>query len=267
MIEIKSIDLTRLNVTMNRYVKELGLKSADVTFKTAGLLVRDLVTRSAPSNLARAQQRSVRFSKNVFNQARPRAFAFAAAQRGHGDLRWLSSGPDFLLGTMKESFQPQMSAQEAIKIYAEKAQPAGKKFGKSYERIGRRGKQAVMRLNRIVISRSALLGLQKHLKDNFGKLKASWAVGWAQLQVKGRLPSWVAKHIPKMRGRGLGEIRPNLKGDRPTITIISRASGCASQQSLQMIKGALRYRVEAMKRDIKLYAKGVKKIAGFKNWK
>lgn len=262
MIAIQGIDLTLMNTRMNRYVTELGMKASDVTKQQAGLLLRDIVNHSGPVNLAKSQKQAVEFSKNVFNQVRPAQFAFKRPQQGTGEMRWLAAGPQFLLGTDAANFQPEMSVEQAANIYFEKTK--ANKFGPSYVRAGRRGKQHVMKLNRIVIRRGTLRSLQKIITEGFGKLKASFAVGWDELGVKGRLPAWVKRHIQKSKSNGRGQVIVNLKSTRPSVTIISRANGCTGEKSLAVIKGAVRYRSAAMLKDLALYAKGIKKHAGFK---
>lgn len=249
------IDTSNFTARTRLWAKSSGLSFRDGLRKQAGLLIRDLVNSSAPRNLARAKKLAEREVKQVFRAAPPQVFV--GDKRGHGRMVWLYAHPRALTGVATEDFQTGIGPDEMKEaFYLQKF-----KRGIAWRESGTRGKQHVLWLNRIVVRRMA--AFIKKLRDRFGLLKASWAVGWDVLNVAGRLPDWVRKHVRSGEARGV-LVNGLANAERPFLNMISTANGVERRASLVAIRLAVRRRQVAMLRDIRYYLDGTKKKSGLK---
>lgn len=258
MLAIQNFDITRLRVRLNEFKQFTGKSDDEVVRNQGGLLMRDLVKDAPPKNLAESQRKAEGFAKNVF--APMPNDTFQSTQRGQGDIAWLYSGPQFILGTARGNYQPNLSTEAMRSVYAKESRK--KTFGKRYERIGKRGQQAVIRLNRMVVRRGNLRQFTAGLRNTFGKLKGAWSEGWDLIGVKASLPNWIRRHHGKGRGSFL-----LTSGTKPTLTLINRANGVESEYSRRAISHALRRRAGAIAADIRRQIQGNYRRAGFKNAK
>lgn len=249
-------NLMRFNQAMSRFDTELGMMPGVVVKDQAGLLMAELVRQEGPKDLATLERNIDRDVKKKF--ATMPAGALTASHRQGKGFVWLLASPYSLTGVKPERFKLEANADSLKKLYYTEELAKQK-----YSKIGRRGKQAVVELNRIVVRKGVLQQFKKLLKSAGGKLKASWALAWPTLQPKGRRPpKWVMRHVGgKAKGgfiNGLG-----FPG-KATFTLISRATGVEQPHSKIAVNKALTTRFHKMSADIKLYLKGIKKRVGFK---
>lgn len=251
------LDMTNYRSRVATWSKAVGVSMREGLQIQVGLLVKDLVAGAAPKNLNKAQKRAERDVKRLF--AAGPITAFPQEQRGgKRGIFWLASGPEWIYGVEPPDLQPHASLDQMRRIYSEsRNQPRGK----AWLELGKRGKQKAMRLDRIVVGAAKLQRFIKNQMQRFGLQKAAWGVGWDILQVRGRLPQWIRKHITS--GEAKGVMLNNLSAPKPSVTIISRATGVERASSLRMVRGAIKKRAAAMLKDMKLYLNGTKKRAGF----
>jgi hypothetical protein len=252
------IDTSNLVKRTQVWSKAAGLSFRDALEVQAGLLVKDLVAGAAPRSLARAQKRAELDVKHVFNPGPTAAFA-SAKRGGKKGMTWLYASKEAVVGIKSTDLRQGDSAVSLLKLYrAAQKKPRGA----TYKKLSTRGKQRVMQLNRIVIGRAKFSRFVETIRARFGMQKASWAVGWVALKVKGVLPAWVWKHVATGEAKGV-LVNGLANAEKPYLQIISRATGVERQSSLRAIRAAVKKRHGSMLADMRLYLNGTKKQAGF----
>lgn len=286
------LELASLNSRIRTWAKVVGLSLKDALVKQAGLLKWELMAGAPPKNLRRSKQRGIRDASLLFHP-RPRDYFRTKKQRGRNGIIWLYATPQILYGVQDEDYRPEMTLTDALQIKSGKPfrferqnkwqdlgqvsstrfVKAGKFKRSSLTAKGRLRKgvsltssetgQKAIKVNRTIITQSTFRKLQKHLSDQFGKLKAAWVVDLSRFKVARAIPEWVMKHVRAGRARGFTVMQ--LNGPKPYIQIISRAHGVEHKASINNARRAARKRLGAMLADMRLHLRGVKKQAGFKH--
>lgn len=262
MITITGIDITRLNVGVHQAVRALGVKTADFVFVRAGLLVKRLTLKSLPTNLAKAQKQADLDVKRSLYPVSGKLFTGRKAKKTTGGGRWMyaypknESGHSGLVGVGAKDWKP--NADGLLLHRTEQKRQKGPRW----LTFGKRGNQRVQIIDKPVVAKSVYKKTVRAVRESFGKIKAAFASCWAPLRVTGSIPNWIAKHIPGQIAKGCRVI-PDLKGDKPNITIIVRAKGIEGKKQLSIIRGGLKAEFYAMKKDVQLYLSGVKKLSDF----
>ena len=278
-----TVDTTKLTVTLKRYAQELNLSLRKVVRHQAGLLKADIVDALPPRLLAKSKKQAEKDARHYF---RPGATkdgkawtVFAGAQAGRGQTRWLYAGPTFLAGVATADFQPGMTVDQMRRIMGEsqlrgaawhdlgqfegikgKSSNKGLKFRREYK--PKRGQQHVMLLRRTVVLPSTYKALVKAVQNNFGRLKASFAVDWELFQIARPLRAWIAQHLPNAKGR---TVDMSFNMENPYVELISTASGVSHEKSIKAIRAGVKKRVGAMTADLRNQLNGAYKRAGFAN--
>lgn len=167
-------------------------------------------------------------------------------QGGDSSMKWIIAGPHFLYG-----LPPKLDLRgrgEIIQEYRSFKDAGGKRI----TTIGRRGKQKVYAINRLVADKAAVRNLVKRLVDNIGRAKAAWAQA-ASILGETDIPGWISKHFPTPKG----VLTQSGSGVGSSVTIGSRAPGVGKQSA--MYKGVFRRRINSMKARIKLINSGYAK--------
>jgi len=185
-------------------------------------------------------------------------------ESNHNGFRWLTAGPNWVLGIKDEDYQMGMSADVALKNYMkDKAQ---RSRGKAYIELGTRsakeGKhQHLLMLNRTRVTKATFTGVVKAISEKVGQSRAAFAYAATQLLPGKSYPSWISKHFPSVNGKAI--FVDSKSAEFPTVTIGSRAKGVNSNP---YIVDAISRAVDARK---KIMAKKVLQILkGYTyNWK
>lgn len=253
------VDMTLMHQRLTEWAKATGVSMSEAVEKQAGLLKIDLMNAAPPKSLKKSRAQAARDAKKTFFGRDGTSFA-GRQRRGRRGMTWLYAGKKsgrFLVGTADADFQPQLSAGQMKKVHGDSR---GQFRGAGWHFIGVRGRGtdafSVWKVNRVVVRKTSMTGLQKLLMDAFGKLKAAWIKDIEQFPVaRGSVPKWVANHVPN----ALGENTIQTQSARPVVEIINRSPGVNGKKSLEIIHSTLRKRMAAMKIDIGLYLKGIKK--------
>lgn len=260
------VDTTRLTATLKRYARELDLSLPKVVRHQAGLFKAEVVNTLPPKNLKKSQAKAVKDTKKVFfTGEKPLDIFFGSQAQGAG-MRWLyagNKGGRFLVGVQPDDFQPGMGVKEMQREQNELLR--GHFRGAGWHLIGQRGKNnpfKIFRVNRTVVRRGQREQLNRKLMDNFGRLKASFAMDWERFNIAKPLRNWIRKHVPNARGRTLDFSK---LPDKPFVEMISTAHGVSKPQALKAINAAVKKRVGAMTADLRNQLKGAYKRAGFAN--
>jgi len=266
-----TVDMTLLHQRIPEWAKIVGVTVDDALAYHAGQLKWELMAGAPPKSLAKSQAKAVKDTKKVFFAGKEGGKAldifFGPQAQGKG-MRWLYAGPKYLVGVQPDDFQPGMGVDQMQREMNEYRR--GFFRGAGWHEIGIRGRgagaetggQHVHRINRTIVRRGELEKLRKVLKNNFGKLKAAWAVGMEQFPVAASkaIPGWVKKHIPTASGRN--EI--HLSGPATYVEIINFSPGVTHDRAMANVRRAVKKRAGAIKKDLQLYLQGIKKAADFK---
>ena len=116
------------------------------------------------------------------------------------DFTWLYAAPAALVGINDEDMQKSASAEQAVAFLrvTQKSVPRGNR----YERIGTRGIQSIMRINRVAVSRVAYNGALNMLLEKTGQLRAACYRIAKQCGSKKRVPAWLEKKFAAVAANG-----------------------------------------------------------------
>lgn len=168
------------------------------------------------------------------------------AHQGTGDIRWISSGPNFLVGVQRNA-QPPANVEAIQGIIREKK-------GRAAIEISRRGKQRVYLSNRASISKQQAQSAIRQIKQKVGRLKASWAQT-ASVLGEASIPQWVSRHFPTPKNRmNLSNL---FNDNHPSAVFGSAAPGVNKFASL--IQAAANVRAKIIAARTKLIISGYSK--------
>jgi len=267
-------DLTMLNDRMAIYANALKLEPRQVVKMQAGILSRELASGAAPKS-KEALDRSIESDvRRVYSPA-PKKMLPIAHRQGKG-FTWIMATPDTVVGVKNYDYHMEDTVEDMTRFF-HKTKPRGKRYevlgirrqsaGARIMRMarGRYGRQHVQRLNRIVVPRGVYSQFLARQKKRGGILGGSWVVSWNVLQPKGaKPPAYKFRHVQDGTARGTYIDGLGIPG-HATFTLVNRATGCTNESQLEMVRGKLRHRAEAMAADLQNLLRGAYKRAGFKN--
>jgi hypothetical protein len=254
MSEVTAVDLTGLN----RFVSELfgallgagkgGEGDAQQFVKVqAGLLAQEISRELGPKTLEGAEKR-IELDVRKFMSVKPDYSNLNDDLRlsKQSDWTWLSAGPRFLLGIDDLDLKEKVSAGEALRLLRAEQTDIPHGRGNAYIEKGMRGKQHVLRLNRIKVSKMAFAGMVQAIKREAGLLRASFA--WTAqrlLQHAKAPPQWVSRHFDTQAGgRALFNISAINHPTSPSIEFGSTAKGVVDNP---IVAGKIAHAVERRK--------------------
>lgn len=238
-------------------IYDAGLNAKKVVAKETGEVIKTLVRLSPPTSLEKSKTKSARDIKSVFKPIPPDIFE---GHKANGQLRWLYSTEQVLLGVSKTDFKPQMDLHSAARILAINR----RQRGQPYTLLGHRKNQKVVQINRTVISPSTFKSLVAEIKSHFGRLRASWLVSVARGPIKlsggNQPPQWVQKHVAKAKGTFVDGL---AIPDFPRFSIISTATGIGKPGIQKIMRTALNLRGRAMQSNALLFMAGKKHLSDY----
>lgn len=178
----------------------------------------------------------------------------------YSEFTWLYASPGSLVGINDEDNQIAASGEDALRYLraGQKAMPRGK----TYEGLGQRGRQHIVRLNRVLVTKSAFNQARKLIAQKTGQLRAAcYAVAKKYVPNK-RVPQWIAAKIPaaeiagKSSSREIGMDTPNA-----AIEFAIRSQGVVSNERLNAkFQGAIKGAAISMAAKAKKIAAGAKYV-------
>ena len=198
----------------------------------AGQLAWEISEQIGPKTLAEGNRKLEKdMRRTFFPLASGPAEQFVGRQGKSNDL-WLFSysknGNSFLVGAHQFDIVGNGTNLKPI-LYGDNA-----RRGAAWGRVGNRGRQGVIVLNRKVVTESAYANLVASIRKGFGQARASFARTAMELVPKKRIPAWVSAQIQATIGNGksLFDITGlNSKTD-PFIEFGSRARGVVSNPKI-----------------------------------
>ena len=152
------------------------------------------------------------------------------------DFTWLYAGKNFVAGINDEDNQVRASADEAKQFL--RTGQATPDRGDAWQTLGYRGqakaaggrgRQHLLRLNRVRVSASAFNAVRKTLTARIGELRASFAYTASRMIPSKPIPNWLARHFPtRVRGKAVFNEDGLLHPLAPFIEFGSNAKGVNS---------------------------------------
>jgi len=229
-----TVDMTGLNEKLGNLLGALigtGQKGDIHTFlrTEAGQLAWDISNAVGPTNAESARDGVSKSMAYVFRTEPSSNLDRDQRYSSTADFTWIyswSKNGGGVIGVNDEDNQTRAGAGELETMLR-----AGLKHkrGKAYIDLGKRGKMHIMRLNRIMISKSGWNGLAKKIMDSTGQLRASFAATAERCGIKKRIPAFVRRHITGgMSKKSIFDDSAMNHPTNPSITFGSTAKGVFS---------------------------------------
>lgn len=224
------IDLSGLNGQFQAYQDALIGAGQDgdlqLIVKDEGrLLAWDISKALGPRKKSRGEAKVYQDAKRTYAPGPLVAFPQSKRQGAGGDagLTWLYAGPTFLVGVEHENLQPNLSDTA---MRQEQAANNQRTKGKAWLAIGRRGKQAVMKWNRVIVTRGAFNSFVRSKNERVGRMRATFAYA-AHMLGQSRIPGWIARHFQKVAADGRAIYNPEKLQNKvaPALQFGSGAPG------------------------------------------
>ena len=256
----KSFDA--FSLTMARYVDELGMAGEKVVRQQAGLLARQLIAQTRPSSVQQAKNRIAEHVNLKAAKVAGATLAFSddfmdreyGGKEGQGDVKWLFSTPSILVGIEAGRDYRGDSPEQLLKRLASES------FNKhGMARAGNRGSQAVRIYRNWLIKKSTLKQAVALAQKGIGKLKAGWVPAWRAVGAPNGSLGPVPAKILEQPDRGRWNDGLGVPGN-PSFEMINFARGANEKNCGETVRNAMAVRMKFMIADLKLYARGIKKV-------
>jgi hypothetical protein len=158
----------------------------------------------------------------------------------YSDFTWLTASPYSLTGINSEDDQSSASGAAAYEMLR-----AGQKSvprGNAYVHLGARGKQAVVRLNRIRVTTAAFNFVRNKIRESTGELRASFYAVAKHYVPSKPIPGWIARKIDQAEAKGKTSHRDSgmTGGSEAFVEFAARSAGLASNPRLiSKVEGAI----------------------------
>jgi hypothetical protein len=220
-------DLSGLNYSLSQLVTVLNADAKDLLLVEAGQMAWRIAQGIGPASAAKGN-RGVERDVRSHLSAKPRR-EFKAGKQGQGDMQWLYAGPEFLVGIERKNSRVGATAAEATRLYYQDKTAAPRN---AWTKIGGRGKQNVLKLDRIRVKLGVFKEVAKAIKANVGQAKASFAFTTAKTTAK-KIPLWISSHFSKIEGRkAIFSLAGIHHPTAPAIVFGSRARGVISNPKM-----------------------------------
>ena len=158
----------------------------------------------------------------------------------YADFTWLYASQFALVGVNDEDLQLQASGEEAMAMLrvGQKTQHRGD----AWQELGRRGKQHIMRRNRVIVSKSAFNQVVRSIMGKTGMLKAAFYYAAQKFAPNITVPAWIAAKMPAVEAADKATTREEGSGTpQGFVEMTVRGAGLASNEMLtQKISAAVR---------------------------
>lgn len=157
----------------------------------------------------------------------------------YAEFTWLYAAPTVLFGINDEDKQRGASTEAAFQMF--RAGQHGRDRGDAYVPLGRRGKQKVMRLNRVQVSKAAFKGVVDILRNKQGQLRAACYRIAAHYVPTKRVPAWLRDKFATVEANGKSQIQETILDAHGNITAIIKSPGVQSNDRLvEKFRGAIK---------------------------
>jgi hypothetical protein len=220
----------------------------------AGQLAWDISKQLGPRTVADGKRKIENSARQVFFPIT--VPVFGGVKRGGNDMQWLfaSSKMDYLVGAASEDVQANLQGKEMQDAFRR----ANRQRGPRWAELGKRGKQRLMQIQRIIVSPGALKGLITDTSKLVGTLRASFAYTASLLVPSKPIPQWISKHFGSAaNGRAIYRASDLGNATNPSLTFGSSAKGVQSNPYIvDKIARAVERRKYILRDKIKKVVKG-----------
>lgn len=238
MIPLASIDLSRFNGNIAMIQEALigagGDGDLQILVANAGAELAMTISDSLGPKSKPAAEAYVRQDVRSVFQDGPNQI-FPIDQRGSGDMTWLFAKSDMLFGVLTENFQPSLSESgmqstlrnRQLNRVGVSSEVSRSGVIKARTILGQRGKQRVVRLNRILVQRGRTASLAKSITNKrVGRLRATFAYAAHQLG-RERIQKWIKDKFDQVSEDGSAIFNPMKLQNKeaPTLEFGGRAPG------------------------------------------
>jgi hypothetical protein len=165
-------------------------QAQQVLLTEAGQLAGRIGDALGPKTLGKAKANiDIDINKQMTSEPPYSYFEESQTKSSYDDFTWLYSSPAQLVGIKGSDNRPDLSGEEAVAAFRE-GQAAGKR-GHMYVELGRRGRQRVLRLNRIRISSEAKAFIRQNIINATGELRAAFYRVAVKYVPSKRVPGWI----------------------------------------------------------------------------
>ena len=220
-------DLSGLNHALGQLAGVLRADSKELLKVEAGQMAWRIAQGLGPTSAAKGN-RGVEKDVSKHLTVKPRR-EFKPGKQGEGDIQWLYAGPQFLAGIERKNNRVDASAAEATRLYYQSKSATPRN---AWKKLGVRGKQSVMQLERVRVKPGVFKEVIRAIKANVGQAKASFAFTTAKTTAK-RIPAWISRHFSKVEGRKAVFSTAELQHPTaPALVFGSRAAGVVSNPKM-----------------------------------
>lgn len=190
----------------------------------------------------------------------PRSVNLNQESESYADFTWLYASPNALVGINDEDNQIKASGEEAYEML--RAGQHATPRGNSYVEIGQRGKQKIMRQNRVRVSAAAFNTVRRIIAEKTGQLRAA-CYRIAKLYVPSkRVPAWIESKFNAVEANGKSRVGESLM-NTPEASIefaITSAGVNSNPYLVAKIQGAIKGASISIKSKLDKISKGAKYI-------
>lgn len=212
----------------------------DLVREQARLFQFDVVRNLPPHNRQRSRQLAASDVKRAFYLLPARGTEGPRSGK-NSPILWVGVSRNALVGVRRDMVLRTYDLNRLLPAFrqsmARRPQPV----------IQQRGRQKVIIHQKPAITEHGARRLVNFLYSRFGRLKASFAKGWHELQKSRRLPEWVGRHV--RTAKGVTEIADDPSGG--SITFRSWAWGNAHPHAMRAIRAALMARIGATRARVR----------------
>lgn len=212
---------------------------SQVVADEARLLAWEIARQVGPRSVSSGTKKITRDVKRAYAAENPK---FLEGKKRDGEkFDWVVATSEALVGFAKSDVRTGDSSSTLTEqMAADLKQHQGGNI-----RLGKRGKQQVIRRNKVLISKPSLTGLIKLRSQRIGRLKASFAYTAAQLGQQ-RIPRWVSVHFDSLRSEGVAIYQGDKLRDPQSPQIVFGSGAYAVGKHATTVAGAVITRAEKM---------------------
>lgn len=221
--------------------------AATIVEDEARLFVKQVIRLTPPKNKAQGEKAVARDLSQIFTGVSDELLNTIGSDHGVSGIdAWLSTDGKMKLTHAKwDRIDPTGSGMEAHHRAHQNARGRTEKLKKNYA-------DKSVWYAPYVVSHQDYANYVKNVQSYVGRRKAAWAVSYQK--IGGTVTRWISKHVVGAKGLCVDELKvPN----RPSVVMVNFAPGIREDE--RIVRSALRIRMSAMKRRMRLVLSGYSK--------
>jgi hypothetical protein len=258
-------DLTNFSRGMAGYVDRLGLQGPVVLRKETGELAKTLIRLTPPRDPDKTRKSIESGVRSKFSELE--ISTQRGSQMGKGEVTWYAANSRYLFGVEADKDMTKAGVEELRGLYYTLKRVDHGEHRRIRQILpfrNRNTRQQVALLQNVFTKKSTRTALIAKIKNNIGRLKAGWLVGYDRLRPGGgnQPPAWVTRHRSGARGWFIDAAATK---NFPSFTIANTAVGVGNPKNnlTGIVRAAIGLRVKAMKANLALLLSGKKNLSDY----